>query len=41
MDDIVFGQEVERYQNLNCKPFNQIEGETLEVVHLDELVEVD
>jgi len=41
MNNIVFGQEVERYQNLDGEPLDQVERKTLEVVHLDELVEVD
>ena len=41
MNDVVFAQVVERDKNLNCEPLDQVEGESLEVVHLDELVQVD
>ena len=41
MHDIVLAHIVQRYQNLNCKPFYQRQTKTHKVVHLDEIVEVD
>ena len=38
--DVVFAQEVEWYQNLDCKALDQRETESLEVVHLDEVVQI-
>ena len=40
MDDIVLVEIIQRNQNLNRKPFDQVQREALEVVHLDELIQV-
>ena len=40
MDNVVFTQKVQRYQDLDCKALNQAQTKALEVVHLDEVVEV-
>ena len=41
MDDVVFSHVVKRYEDLNGETFNQRERETLKVVHLDEVVQID
>ena len=41
MDHLVFFHKVKADQDLNRKPFNQAQRETLEVVHFDEVVQVD
>lgn len=40
MHNIVFAEEVQRYKNLNCEALDQVERESLEIVHLDEFVQV-
>ena len=39
--DVVLAHVVQRYQNLDREPLDQAEREAQEVVHLDEVVEVD
>ena len=41
MHDVVLTHVVERDQDLDCKPLYQTQREALEVIHLDEVVEVD
>lgn len=41
MDDVVFSHVVKRDEDLNGETFNQRQRETLKVVHLDEVVEID
>ena len=41
MHDVVLTHVVERNEDLDGEPFDQAQGEALEVVHLDEVVEVD
>lgn len=40
MNDVIFGQVIQRYEYLNSEPFDEIEREALEVVHFDEFVQV-
>ena len=40
MHNIVFVEVVQADQNLNGEPLDQVETESLEVVHLDELIQV-
>ena len=40
MDYIVFTEEVQRYKYLNGEPLDQVEGKSLEIVHLDEFIQV-
>lgn len=40
MDDVVLSHEVKRDQDLDRKPLDQTETESLEVVHLDEVIQV-
>ena len=39
--DVVLPHVVQRYQYLDCEALNQAQAEAQEVVHLDEVVEVD
>lgn len=41
MNYAILGQVIQRDKYLNCESFDQIEWETLEVVHLYEFIEVD
>ena len=41
MHNIVLSHVVERYQNLDCKTFDQTQRKAQEIVHLDEVVKVD
>ena len=41
MHNIILAQKVQGYQNLDGESFDQVEGKTLEVVHLDEFVQID
>ncbi len=41
VDDGVLAEVVEGNENLDGESLDEVEGETLEVVHLDELVQVD
>ena len=40
MDDVVLAEVVQRYEYLNSKSFDQIQGEALEMVHLDKLIQI-
>ena len=40
MDNVILAKVIQRYEYLNSKPFDQIQGESLEMVHLYELVQV-
>lgn len=40
MNDVVLTEVVQRYENLDRESFYQIEGESLEVVHLNEFIQV-
>ena len=40
MHDVVLAQEVQRDQDLDCKALDQRQTKSLEVVHLDEVVQI-
>jgi hypothetical protein len=41
MDDAVLVEVIKTDEDLDGEPFDEVEGESLEVVHFDEFVEVD
>jgi len=40
MNNVVFIQVVQRDQDLDCESLDKIQGEALEMIHLDELIQV-